>query len=271
MSSRLRLGLILGVALVCATVLAYAVFRVVAVPRGPLRGRAAVELTLAAVERFNADDAPAMVARLEALGARASIVTADDARVVLRVEETTTADAVTSALRPLRFAVHQRETVPAHATFPDGVVRPEPSRFGATGPCEALEAWVRSPGPGCHAALERVAPDECAAHCLVDPPVLTRERLVDVTVRRDPVMGEVLDLTLDTAGASSFAAFTTAHVGEHLAITVDDVVWSAPRIASPIPGGRLMLPLPEGEDAETLARVLRAPGEISAWTLEQAR
>jgi preprotein translocase subunit SecD len=272
MSARARIALILGIVLVCTAVLAYAVFRVVVVPRGPLRGRAAFELTLAAVERFDASDARTMVARLEALGARASIVSADDARVVLRVEETTTPEAVQRALRPLRLAVHQLVTFPATTTFPDGIARPEPSRAGVNGPCEVLRPWVATEAPGCHVALEALDDGTCAAHCLVDPPVLTRTNLVDAEVIDDPMTGaKNVSLVLDARGASAFDAFTAAHVGEHLAVVVDDVVWMAPRIQERIPGGRLWLMLPEGEDAAILAGVLRTTGEIAPWTLEVLR
>jgi preprotein translocase subunit SecD len=272
MSARVRVALILGIVLVSIAVLAYAVFRVAVVPRGPLRGRAAFELTLAAVDRFEENDARTMVTRLEALGARASIVSADDARVVLRVEETTTPDAVQRALRPLRLAVHQLVTFPVTTTFPDGIARPEPSRAGVSGPCEVLRPWVASEAPGCHVALETLDDGTCAAHCLVDPPVLTRANLVDAEVIEDPTTGaKNVSLVLDARGASSFEAFTAAHVGEHLAVVVDDVVWMAPRIQERIPGGRLWLMLPEGEDAAILVGVLRTTGEIAPWTFEVLR
>jgi len=272
MSARARVSLILGIVLVCTAVLAYAVFRVVVVPRGPLRGRTAFELTLAAVERFEENDARTMVARLEALGARASIVSADDTRVVLRVEETTTPEAVQRALRPLQLAVHQLVTFPATTTFPDGIARPEPSRAGVNGPCEVLRPWAASEAPGCHVALEALDDGSCAAHCLVDPPVLTRASLVDADVIDDPMTGaKNVSLTLDARGATTFDAFTAAHVGEHLAVVVDDAVWMAPRIQERIPSGRLWLMLPEDEDAEILAGVLRTTGEIAPWTLEGLR
>lgn len=272
MSLRVRVALILGIVFVSASALAFAVYRVVGVPRGPLRGRAAFELTLAAVERFEDHDARTMVARLETLGARATIVSSSPTRVVLRVEETSTPEAVQSALRPLRLSVHQLVTFPTSTTFPEGIAPPEPSRAGVRGPCAVMRPWVASAAPGCHAAIEDEGEGSCAAHCLVDPPVLTRANLVDTEVVADPMSGaKNVSLVLDARGASAFDAFTAAHVDEHLAVVVDDEVWMAPRIAERISGGRLWLLLPNGEDAEILARVLRTPGEVSPWTLEALR
>lgn len=274
MSPKVRLALILGVALVCATVVAYAVYRVAVIPRGPLRGRAAFELTLAAVERFDADDADAMVARIEALGARAVVASKDDARIVLRVEEASSAEATASALRPLRLGVHQLVTFPAGTEFPEGVSAPRPELPGARGACEVLQAWACSPGPGCHAGVEHVGEGECAVHCLLDPPVLTRDDVVNAEPGVDDYSNRpILFVTLHADGASRFASFTGAHVGEYLAIAIDDVVASAPRIQSAIPGGRVQITWGDdpADDPAVLARVLTVRGEISPWTLESVR
>lgn len=259
--------MIVGVVLVCATVVAYAVFRVVAIPRGPLRGRAAFELTLGAETQFDADDADAMLARLERLGARGEVASKDTSRIVLRVQETTTIEAVTAALRPLRFGVHQLETFPATAELPPGVQPPTPSRIGVRGACDVLEPWVASAGPGCHAAVEH-DDGECAAHCLVDPPVLSRAHVREASLEDDPFAGgSVLRLQLSDEGAARFASFTTAHVGEHVAMVVDDVVLSAPVIQSPITGGALSL---IGADP-TWAPLLAIDDDVSPWRLLEAR
>lgn len=259
--------MIVGVVLVCATVVAYAVFRVVAIPRGPLRGRAAFELTLGAETEFDADDADAMLARLERLGARGEVASKDASRIVLRVQETTTIEAVTAALRPLRFGVHQLETFPATAELPSGVQPPTPSRIGVRGACDVIEPWAASAGPGCHAAVEHVDAGECAAHCLVDPPVLARAQVREASLEDDPYAGPVLRLRLTDEGAARFAAFTSAHVGEHAAMVVDDVVLSAPVIQSAITGGALSL---NGADP-SWAPLLAIDDDISPWQLLEAR
>ncbi|MEZ4253079.1 MAG: hypothetical protein R3B99_33135 [Polyangiales bacterium] len=208
-----------------------------------------------------------MLARLERLGARGEVASKDASRIVLRVQETTTIEAVTAALRPLRFGVHQLETFPATAELPSGVQPPTPSRIGVRGACDVIEPWAASAGPGCHAAVEHVDAGECAAHCLVDPPVLARAQVREASLEDDPYAGPVLRLRLTDEGAARFAAFTSAHVGEHAAMVVDDVVLSAPVIQSAITGGALSL---NGADP-SWAPLLAIDDDISPWQLLEAR
>lgn len=69
---------------------------------------------------------------------------------------------------------------------------------------------------------------------------------------------EVL-LKMNPVGASTFAQITEDHVGRQLAIVLDEVVQSSPRINEPIPGGTAVITGSfTPEEAHKLAVVLRA-------------
>jgi protein-export membrane protein SecD len=93
---------------------------------------------------------------------------------------------------------------------------------------------------------------------------LTGSELSDASVGIDPQtqMPDV-QFQLNPRGAVSFENLTRNNVGNFLAIVLDDIVYSAPRINSPIPGGRGSITLgATGEqaykEAADLAIVLRA-------------
>jgi protein-export membrane protein SecD len=93
---------------------------------------------------------------------------------------------------------------------------------------------------------------------------LTGGELTDANVSLNPEnhQPEVV-FQLNPRGALSFETLTRASVGKYLAIVLDDVVYSAPRINGPIPGGRGSITLgAAGEqgykEARDLAIVLRA-------------
>ncbi|HEY4715787.1 MAG TPA: protein translocase subunit SecD [bacterium] len=88
--------------------------------------------------------------------------------------------------------------------------------------------------------------------------LLTGEMLTDARARFDrfpPYVG----IKFNSAGADRFFQITKAHVGERLAIVLDDKVYSAPRIKEVISGGSAVI---EGsftdEEAKLLAIVLRS-------------
>ncbi len=96
-------------------------------------------------------------------------------------------------------------------------------------------------------------------------PVLTGAYLTDA--RPDIYRGgearlqntPVVAITFDRKGAARFAAVTGQHVGDKLAIVLDDVVQSAPVIQERIGGGRAIITgLDSMEEAKDLAIVLRA-------------
>jgi len=105
---------------------------------------------------------------------------------------------------------------------------------------------------------------------LVQSPVLlTGDTVTDARVRPGGRLeAPYVTVKLDRRGADVFAAITSANVGHHLAIVLDNTVYSAPVIKEPIPGGDVQI---SGsftiEQAHQLAIVLRsgalpAPVEI---------
>jgi preprotein translocase subunit SecD len=90
-------------------------------------------------------------------------------------------------------------------------------------------------------------------------PVITGASLTDANVQPDERGGWRVGFALDREGARVFAEFTGANIGRHLAIVLDDTVYSAPVIKSRIGEGRGVI---EGdftaESARDLAIVLRA-------------
>jgi preprotein translocase subunit SecD len=90
-------------------------------------------------------------------------------------------------------------------------------------------------------------------------PVITGANLTSAEVRPDDQGGWLVAFSLDSEGARIFGDFTGANVGKHLAIVLDDTVFSAPVIRSKIGEGRGQI---EGsftaDTARDLAIVLRA-------------
>jgi protein-export membrane protein SecD len=88
--------------------------------------------------------------------------------------------------------------------------------------------------------------------------------LVDAMVGFDQnTQSPEVDFQLSPRGAVTFGDLTRASVGKSLAIVLDDVIYSAPRINSPIPNGRGMITVggmgdAAFKDARDLAIVLRA-------------
>jgi len=90
--------------------------------------------------------------------------------------------------------------------------------------------------------------------------MLSGDTLMDARVRIDTQMGEpYVSIKFNSRGARVFEEITGAHTGERLAIILDDVVYSAPRIKQRISGGNAII---EGnfteQSAHDLSIVLRA-------------
>jgi len=105
---------------------------------------------------------------------------------------------------------------------------------------------------------------------LVESPVLlTGDTITDARVRPGGQLeGPYVTVDLDQRGEQIFGAITSANVGRKIAIVLDNVVYSAPVIREPIPGGHVQI---TGnftyDEAHELAIVLRsgalpAPVEI---------
>jgi preprotein translocase subunit SecD len=99
--------------------------------------------------------------------------------------------------------------------------------------------------------------------------LLTGDTITDARVRPGGQLeGPYVTVDLDQRGAQIFGAITSANVGRKIAIVLDNVVYSAPVIREPIPGGHVQI---TGnftyDEAHELAIVLRsgalpAPVEI---------
>ena len=249
---------------------------------GPLAGEARFTITLAAIDPFQDGDAQAMVDHLRALDAAASIVSADEQRITLRVEGARDSESVLEALRPHTLALHLvQETFPS-VPLPDGVSAYEGK---PEGPCEVLERFA--PSVGCHAALERVVesdegalargePTNCRLHCLEPRAIITGADVADASVVVDPYSGSpVVSATLTDAAAGQFGDATAANVGRQLAIVLDGEIVSAPVIQSAIRRGQIQIRLGAvrgfaelNDEADGLVHVLRAGSSLPEWTLE---
>lgn len=94
---------------------------------------------------------------------------------------------------------------------------------------------------------------------------LTGEYITDARVMPDPQTNQpFVSLTLDGQGARLFGDLTAANVGKNMAIVLDEVIASAPRINDRIPGGRVSITMGGGSnfqaisgEAQELAIVLR--------------
>ncbi len=89
--------------------------------------------------------------------------------------------------------------------------------------------------------------------------VLTGDTLTNARVQRDQLNQPTVGITFNARGTRIFGEVTAANVGRRLAIVLDDTVYSAPVIRSPIPGGEAEI---SGsftpEEAYDLAIVLKA-------------
>lgn len=100
-----------------------------------------------------------------------------------------------------------------------------------------------------------------ATRYLVETPVLmTGETITDARVRPGSQgSGPYVTVDLNPAGGDTFATLTADNVGRHLAIVLDNTVYSAPVIKEPIPGGHVQITGNFSfEDAHELAIVLRS-------------
>jgi len=81
------------------------------------------------------------------------------------------------------------------------------------------------------------ARDASAKHIVREIPILDGSMLTDAKVSFDKMNQPVINFTLNSEGANIFGDFTSKSVGKHLAIVLDDKVYSAPVIRERIGGG----------------------------------
>jgi len=104
--------------------------------------------------------------------------------------------------------------------------------------------------------------DEFVSYMVVKKEVVLDGKYIkSAVVASDNITGKPeVHLTLDDEGAEIFGDFTTAHVGESLAIVSDDKIKSYASIREPIPGGNVSISGFGLEEAQNLQKVLQ-----TAW------
>lgn len=232
---------------------------------GPLAGEASFTLVLEADGRFAPTDGAAMVARLEALGARGTVEAADARRITLRVEDAIGIEEVEDALQPrvleMSFTL-ERDDDPLRGALPtvpggdygSGRIR------GWRGPCDEIEHMMDAPPPGCDIPAfeppgEADFEPDCTLHCLEQDLILSTADVEDARVQSDEMTGQpVVMLELTSEGATRFGAATARHLRRALAIVVDGEVLSAPIVQSRIDGGRVQITLGAAGDPEATRR-----------------
>jgi preprotein translocase subunit SecD len=73
------------------------------------------------------------------------------------------------------------------------------------------------------------------------PPLFSGDQVSSASIGQDQSGGLTVNFVLKDDGANRFADFTSKHVGEYFAITLDSSVISAPRINEAIPGGNVQI------------------------------
>jgi preprotein translocase subunit SecD len=79
--------------------------------------------------------------------------------------------------------------------------------------------------------------DSKTKHLLKEVPILDGSMLIDAKVGFDQANQPVINFTLNSEGAKIFGDFTGKNVGNHLAVVLDNKVYSAPVIRERIGGG----------------------------------
>jgi preprotein translocase subunit SecD len=92
---------------------------------------------------------------------------------------------------------------------------------------------------------------------------MSGEKVVDARVGFDQFNRPEVYMTFDTSDADRFFQMTKEHVHDLMAIMIDDVVYSAPRIDEPIPGGHVRIRLgavgqSASKEANALVAVLKS-------------
>ena len=100
------------------------------------------------------------------------------------------------------------------------------------------------------------------------PPLFGNEGIAGASSGVDQSGNPALELTLTPAAAKTFGAWTSAHVGDYLAIVVDGVVVTAPVIMSPTPNGQVEIGF--GPDSATSKKAEALGAVIASGPLPHA-
>ncbi len=91
-------------------------------------------------------------------------------------------------------------------------------------------------------------------------PELTGGVITDAVATIDPnTSAPIVNMTMNSEGATEWARITGANVGKRIAIMLDGVVFSAPNVQNKIPGGRSQITgMADLNEAKLLEIVLKA-------------
>ncbi|MGH7934085.1 MAG: SecDF P1 head subdomain-containing protein, partial [Candidatus Binataceae bacterium] len=121
------------------------------------------------------------------------------------------------------------------------------------------DALHNAPPPGDQLLYGQPQPGGSEPYLVQTPVLMTGDVVTDARVRPGASLeGPYVTVDLDRRGTEIFAALTTQNVGRHLAIILDNTVYSAPVIKEPIPGGHVQITGDFSfDEAHQLAIVLR--------------
>ena len=164
-------------------------------------------------------------------------------------------------LHPLTAKV-VRQGLAANGRLEFRMVHPETDQLVAAGIMEPGYELLRQdmtyPGGGTHS--------HSIPFLVNKKPELTGNHIAKAFAMREPLTGEPqINFELDREGAKIFEAITTTYSPKgnqyfHLAIVMDGVLYSAPRIMCPIPGGRGQITGSfTAQEAKALANILQNP------------
>ncbi len=97
-------------------------------------------------------------------------------------------------------------------------------------------------------------------YVLDERPIITGEFLIDARPNTDPIEGNIVQFTLNNAGGQRFKRETSRHVGDYMAIVLDDRVMGRPPVIQSSIGtrGQITMRGQPLQQAQDLALVLRA-------------
>jgi preprotein translocase subunit SecD len=98
-------------------------------------------------------------------------------------------------------------------------------------------------------------------YMLDERPIITGEYLIDAKPNQTPIDGTVVEFTLNNEGGRRFRNETGKHVGDYMAIVLDQVVMGGPPVINSAIGTRGQIAMGQGRDlqaAQDLALVLKA-------------
>lgn len=111
-----------------------------------------------------------------------------------------------------------------------------------------------------------------ALYVLESREIITGEYLIDAKPNQDPFEGVKVDFTFNNEGGRRFRQETGRHIGDYMAIVLDDRVMSAPVIQGAIGArGQITMGTQDVQAANDLALVLRAGALPVPLTVVEAR